>query len=395
MSYRAKVIKLLLVFVVSAKSLCCSAEDNDRISVAAGGGAGYMVNSLDIYGNLIDTKVYGHGFAEVGFRSDKTDDYYSWAFNRPTGSLGFSFLGTGAIQCKPGSSLGHLYTLYGCFQTDVLRTSCFSFGPYLDWGLTYTDKKYDASANPGNLYVGSNIIMLFGAGLEFRFHTDGHFEPGLRLGYAHRSNGMLKVPNFGLNMFQAGMFLKYNIDETEFRHRGSRPELPQFKHWAYDVYFSTGVHSCDVERGVNESLPEKQKWEPGKQWLRLNLGASCNYQYHPIFSTGLGLDLFYTQNYKRLEECEKIMTGKELHLCPVYCGAYIQQNFHYKRVMASIGLGVYLYKNLGPEDSKWNYQRVAIKYFFDKAANVFLGFAMRAHSFDRSDTWEFTIGKRF
>lgn len=383
-------ILLLLLFVPGS----LSAGDYTH-SVSIGGGAGYMVNSLDIYSNLIDTKVYGHGFAEAGFKSVGEDDYFSWAFNRPTGSLGFSFLGTGAINCKPGSSLGHLYTAYGCFQADLLRTSVFAVGPYLDLGLTYTGKKYDISTNPGNLYVGSNIIMLIGAGFEFRFHTDGHFEPGLRLGYAHRSNGMFKVPNFGLNMLQGGIFLKYNIEESDFGPRGEKPQASEFKRWTCDLYFSAGVHSCDVERNVIYRLPEGQKWEIGKQWLRFNLGAACNYRYHPIFSSGVGVDLFYTQNYHRLEECEKVLTGNTVHLCPIYCGAYLQQNFHYKNVMASIGLGVYLYKNLGPEDSKWNYQRVAIKYYFEKAADTFIGFAMRAHSFDRSDTWEFTIGKRF
>lgn len=372
-------------------------EGTVQHSVAAGGGAGYLLNGLDIYETLIDSKVYGLGQVETGFRPVADDgDYYSWAFNRPISSLGFSYIGTGSLKFKGDSRMGDLFTLYGSFQADLVRTSVFGFGPYVNLGATYTRYKYDPVTNPANFYVGSNVIVLIGAGFDFHFRAGKHFEPGLRLGMSHRSNGMLRVPNFGLNKLQASVYLRYNIDDNDCgRREGPGPEMPQFKKWNWDVYFSGGVHSCDVERGINDERPEGQKWELSHPWLRLNLGACCSYRYHPIFSTGVGVDLFYTQNARRLEECEKQISGRDVKLSPFYCGTYLQQNFRYKNVVASIGFGVYLYKNLGPEDSGWNYQRAAIRFYMPKASDIFVGFAMRAHSFDRSDTLEFTFGKRF
>lgn len=380
------------ILILGLSFRVCGADDV-RHSVVAGGGGGYMINALDIYETFIDSKGYGMGQAEVGFRQSDSD-YFSWAFNRPVYGLGFSYLGTGALKTKSGR-MGDIFTLYGTFQADLFRDDIFGFGPFINLGAAYTPYRYDAVTNPDNLYVGSNVIVLFGAGFDFHFRAGEHFEPGLRLGLSHRSNGMLRVPNYGLNVVQASMYLRYDIEGNEYGKRGARPERPEFKKWNWDIYFSGGVHSCDVERGVNSDLPDDMKWEHSHPWLRLNLGACCSYRYHPIFSTGIGLDMFYTQNARRLEECEKLMSGRDVTLCPFYCGACIQQNFHYKNVMASIGFGVYLYKNLGPEDSKWNYQRAAIKYFMPRLADTFVGFAMRAHSFDRSDTLEFTIGKRF
>lgn len=104
----------------------------------------------------------------------------------------------------------------------------------------------------------------------------------------------------------------------------------------------------------------------------------------------------YTENWRRLAEYwELTHDGEKTSTCPVYVGAYLQQSFYYRNVEVGIGLGVYLFKKLGIEDSKWNYQRALIRYHFPKAGGIFLGFAMRAHSFDRSDTLEFSFGKRF
>ena len=124
-------------------------------------------------------------------------------------------------------------------------------------------------------------------------------------------------------------------------------------------------------------------------------------RYHPLFATGIGLDLSYTQNWKRLAEYAAIQAAHDgqpattPQTCPVYLGAYIQQSFFYKNVEIGIGLGVYLFKKLAIEDSTWNYQRTLIRYHIPKAGNIFFGFAMRAHKFDRSDTLEFSFGKRF
>lgn len=400
-------ILLILFAGLTVQELHAQKLDQEHLNVSVYTGDTHMLNALHIYDKLINTKDCIRAGVTVGVNTKPSDNnYWAWAWNLPQYGLGFSYTNMGGIKCRPGSSLGDVYSLYGHAHFDIVRTRHFTFGPNMEFGASYITKTWNAVTNPLNSFVGTPVLVMVGMGLEAGFHLTPQWEIGLNAMLIHRSNGMLKVPNHGLNEIAGNLYLKYNLAERHLGGRGPKPEEPEYRKWIYDIYFSGGVHSCDVERSIYQDivLPEKggpDEWANSKQWLRLNLGGTVSYRYHPLFATGIGLDLTYTQNWKRLAEYGQILAKHEgtvpttTDLCPVYLGAYIQQSFFYKNVEIGIGLGIYLFKRLGIEDSTWNYQRTLIRYHIPKAGNIFFGFAMRAHKFDRSDTLEFSFGKRF
>lgn len=393
----------LILFILLAASGVARPQkiDKEQVNVSAFARNSHLLNGLNIYGNLAQT----HDCATAGFSfgvntNPSDDNWYAWAYNFPHYGLGVSYSNMGSIRCVPGSFLGDAYTLFGYSHFDLLRARYFSLGTNVELGLSYMTKKWNAQTNPLNYYVGSSVLVMVGVGLEAAFNITPRWEAGLNATVTHRSNGMLRTPNFGLNELALGLFARYNLSDRYLGKRGAAPLRPDFKRWNYDVYFSAGVHSCDAERGVylDKVLQEgeENRWGSFRPWLRLNLGAEVSYRYHPVFATGVGVDMSYTENWRRLAEYwELTHDGEKTSTCPVYVGAYLQQSFYYRNVEVGIGLGVYLFKKLGIEDSKWNYQRALIRYHFPKAGGIFLGFAMRAHSFDRSDTLEFSFGKRF
>ena len=395
------------VFALVAMTSKAQTMDKDHLNVSVYARESHLLNGLWIYDKLIIDKDCLTSGVSVGVSTKPSDNnYWAWAWNLPQYGLGFSYSNMGSIKCRPGSSLGDAYTLYGHAHFDLVRTRHFTFGPNMEFGASYITKTWNAVTNPLNTFVGTPVLVMVGMGLEAGFHITPQWEIGLNAMLTHRSNGMFKVPNHGLNEIATSLYLKYNLAERHLGGRGPKPEEPEYRKWIYDIYFSAGVHSCDVESVVYQSiiLPEEggpDKWADSRQWLRLNLGGTVSYRYHPLFATGIGLDLSYTQNWKRLAEYAEIQARHDgvdagtVSTCPVYLGAYIQQSFFYKRVEIGIGLGVYLFKRLAIEDSDWNYQRTVIRYHIPKAGNIFIGFAMRAHKFDRSDTLEFSFGKRF
>ena len=395
------------IFALVAMTSKAQTMDKDHLNVSVYARESHLLNGLWIYDKLIIDKDCLTSGVSVGVNTKPSDNnYWAWAWNLPQYGLGFSYSNMGSIKCRPGSSLGDAYTLYGHAHFDLVRTRHFTFGPNMEFGASYITKTWNAVTNPLNSFVGTPVLVMVGMGLEAGFHITPQWEIGLNAMLTHRSNGMFKVPNHGLNEIATSLYLKYNLVERHLGGRGPKPEEPEYRKWIYDIYFSAGVHSCDVERVVYQSiiLPEEggpDKWADSRQWLRLNLGGTVSYRYHPLFATGIGLDLSYTQNWKRLAEYAEIQARHDgvdagtVSTCPVYLGAYIQQSFFYKRVEIGIGLGVYLFKRLAIEDSDWNYQRTMIRYHIPKAGNIFIGFAMRAHKFDRSDTLEFSFGKRF
>jgi len=383
---------------------CCglSAQTFDKEHTIVGGYLrnSHMLNGLDIYDRLIESHDCATAGVTVGLHTLPGDnEYYGWAYNYPQYGFGFQYSNMSGIKCQPGSGLGDVYTLYGYTQIDFVKTRYFSFGPNLELGASYLTRKWDAVNNPKNLFVGTKVLVFLGMGVEASFHITPQWEMGMDVMLSHRSNGMLKVPNYGLNELGASVFLKYSINDRYLGRRGPRPELPDLKNWIFDIYFTGGVHSCDPERHVYEDAiaasGEENKWSQSKSWTRLNIGGTVAYRYHPMFSTGVGLDVFYTGNWKKLAECYEQKYGETVKTSPIYVGAYIQQSIYYKNFEVGIGLGVYLYKKLAIEDSTWNYQRTLLRYHIPKAGDIFFGIAMRAHQFDRSDTIEFCFGKRF
>ena len=402
-----QIILSAMAFVLFPMVAQAQTMDREHLNVNAYVRESHLLNGLWIYDKLIDTKDCVTAGVSVGVNTKPEDNnYWAWAWNFPHYGLGFSYSNMSSIQCRPGSSLGDAYTLYGYAHFDFFKSRYFTIGPNLEFGASYITKTWDAISNPLNTFVGTPVLGMVGMGLEAGFHITPQWEVGLNAMLTHRSNGMFKVPNHGLNEVAGSLYLRYSLEEKHLGHRGPKPEEPEYKKWIYDLYFSAGVHSCDVERVVYQDiiLPETggpDEWASSRQWLRLNLGGTVSYRYHPLFATGIGLDLSYTQNWKRLAEYAAIQAAHDgqpattPQTCPVYLGAYIQQSFFYKNVEIGIGLGVYLYKKLAIEDSTWNYQRTLIRYHIPKAGNIFFGFAMRAHKFDRSDTLEFSFGKRF
>ena len=381
--------------------------DKEHLSVSIYAGDCHMLNALNIYDKLIDTKDCLLTGVNVGVNTKPSDDnYWAWAWNFPQYGLGFSYNNMGSLRCRPGSSLGDAFSLYGYARFDLVRTERFSFGPYIQLGASYVTRTWNAESNPLNSFAGTPVLVMVGAGLEAGFHLSPRCEIGLNAMLTHRSNGMFKVPNHGLNEISANLYMKHSLSERHLGKRGIKPWTPKYDKWIFDIYLCSGVHNCDVERTIYQNiiLPETggpDEWSKSKQWLRMNLGGTVSYRYHPLFATGIGMDLTYTQNWKRLAEYTLIKAKhdgvdlKTVDTCPFYLGMYIQQSFFYKNLEIGIGLGIYLFKRLAIEDSTWNYQRTLIRYHIPKAGNIFFGFAMRAHKFDRSDTLEFSFGKRF
>ena len=396
-----RTVLIILVSLLASTTVTMAQKmDKDHLNFSVSASGNHMLNALHIYENLIDSYDFASVSATVGVNTFPSDsNYFAWACNLPRYGLGLSYSGMGGIDCKPGSRLGDAYSFFGYGHIDVVRTGIFSFGPSLHFGLSGMTRRWNAETNPMNLYVGTPVLVMIGVGLEASFQLTPKWELGLTSMIMHRSNGMLKVPNYGLNDLSIGLFTRYNINERYCGHRGEKPQVPSYKKWIYDIYFSGGVHSCDPERHIYEDIVlqegDQNRWKDSKSWLRLNLGGTVSYRYHPLFATGVGLDVSYTGNWKRLAEYYELKYGEKTTTCPVYVGAYLQQSFFYKNVEIAVGLGVYLFKKLGVEDSTWNYQRALIRYHIPKAGNIFFGFAMRAHRFDRSDTLEFSFGKSF
>ena len=378
--------------VISAQTL-----DREHLSIGARGRFNHVLNGHEIYADLQGNHNYGTFDATVGLSTRPEDGgWFERAYNYPTFGLGLSYARMSAIKFKDISRLGDIVNLYGWAEFNFVRKKHFQFGPLLELGLAFTGRTYDYYSNPKNRYFGSKVFFVLGAGLqaEWRFAPRWALQAGVYL--THHSNGMLRSPNLGINEFSAAVGVRHYLTEQSYTPRPkeapTKPEYPKGIHW--NVFAAGGVHSCPVELdGILESS-EPSRLAPAR--FHGVAGVESVWRYTPVFATGLGLEANYVANNYR--ETDLLLAGREdpRGYSPLRVGAYLKQEFWYRRLSVHILVGVYLFKRCGlTEDVTRTFEKVGIRYHFRNKGGLFAGLDLRAHQFDRSYALEWSLGYGF
>lgn len=382
-------------FVSSARQ--SSVFDKDHMNVSLHGRYTHMLDGHNMYRDMLDS--YGTGLAgvQVGFDTHPSDSsWWAGAYNYPHLSFGFSYDATGALKTKPGARMGDFYNLYAAMEFDFFRVGPFSMGPVIEVGASFNTARYDPETNIPNKFIGSTLVANLAGGLELKYRFLPQWEIALTGYLIHHSNGMTRVPNWGTNQAAVGAKVKYYFAPAEdFRKPAlEKPDFPKGLRW--NVYTAAGVHSCSIEQNALQKAGERGY--PVKPRLRAIIGVEAEWRYHPLLSTGLGIEGNYAGNTYRQNDL--ILKGQEdpKGYSPIYTSVHLVQNLHYSNFSLHFAWGVYTFKRVGlSEDMGRCFQRIGARYHLPsfKVGNIFLGFDMRAHFLDRSYCLEYSVGYTF
>jgi hypothetical protein len=353
-----------------------------------------MLDWHDIYNDILETHESVLMGVQVGLDTHPSDgNWWSAAYNYPSISLGFSYDNAGSMKSWQGTSLGDFYNLYLATEFNFIRTDRFSFGPVLEIGMTYSPIKYNPIRNRSNQFIGSNVLANLAGGVEASLRVHPHWEVALTGYFVHHSNGMTQAPNLGTNQLAAGTKLKYYLapQDTERKTTLEKPDFQKGLKW--NIYTALGGHSCDWE--LIAKGPESY---PAKYRLRAVLGAEASYRYNRLMSTGIGIEGNYADN--AYQETDLLRTGTEdpNGYSPLYTSVHLAQYFHYSNFSVNFTLGLYTFKKTGlVEDISRCFQRIGVRYHLPafNTGQLFVGFGMRAHHFDRSYCIEYSTGISF
>ena len=382
----------LLILTIGVMPPALGRDVRDDITVSAYAAPSQILNVLDIYENLLETSRYVGFGAQVGFRPrPENGDWFEKAFNYPEFGLGLWYQPlASSLQFKGDSHLGNMLNVYGSGNWNFLKNTRVSFGPAVKLGISIAGSKYSSLTNQQNLYIGTNLEYFVAVGFEGAVKLADRFALTFAVMGLHHSNGKQGVPNYGLNEVCLSAGPKYYISRASV-HKDTpttpvKPEVRDFL--TLSPYLGTGFHSCEriwTATGRQGAAPMYQ---------RLMAGVDLAVRYHPVFSSGIGLDMIYTPNIADVKACDKAQYPEEyggLSYCPVYFGLSLLQQFWYKRFEIHVKIGYYLFKHLGiTEDWGKTYQKIGFRYSFRN--NLYLGFDMLAVRFDSSDCLEFSIG---
>ena len=321
--------------------------------------------------------------------ADNSSSPFASICKHPEVGIGFQFDGLAGIKAVNGPGMGNIYSLYGYFDRPFLTVGGFSLGYSGEFGLGFVfSRLYNPDTNPWNVMISSPVNAHISLGLQAQYALSRRFDVGIGLFFNHHSNGAVTFPNYGLNSFELAMRVGMKSPRS-VEKQPLEPEDDGFKRrFQFAVQFSGGIMSNEASQ--LKTLEEKGTWE-NDRYFKYSFQVNAFYRYARTQASGLGFDLYVTPFCDKIAESD----GQGLKYDPVSCGISVLHEMSYRDFSLMVGLGRYLHHNDGLEQAQVLYQMVTLKYYFPKAADIYLGIVLKAHRFRAAESIQFCLGKRF
>ena len=287
--------------------------------------------------------VYG-GDVSVTFRPE-------WQSLRDWNGAG---VGVGLSYRNMGHPLmGHAIAPYTYLDIPIIRLARFSLGIHSGIGAAFMTKTYRntvsesaeyQSLEGANQSIGSVFNFYFPEALYIGFPIAGGWSVFARGGWYHISNGSIRQPNSGYNIFSASAGVRYAAGEEPTVSRVAEKSGKPARAWEVEMSFTGG--------GRQVYYKDRQTFFVGE------IQAAAYWRAHAIFRLGGGVDVFYDGAYVRREVSSSWKKtnyagadadGKDCWRV----GVSIQPEFVVGRLTAGLHVGAYLYdpvRELEPYD---------------------------------------------
>ena len=311
------------------------------------------------------------------------------------------------LNCeKFGSAdiMGHALAPYAFAEIPLYKSTHFELGLRPGIGCSFITKTYFNTATPEQQYeilqapninrsVGSVFNYYFPEALYFYFPIQKGWTVGLTAGWYHMSNGSIKQPNSGYNIFGGELAVRYQPSETSSQNSDERTT----KEYSLD---KLRAKHCEIEFAFS-GAPRQVYYKDKQTFFCGEMQVAAYWRAHRIFRLGGGIDAFYDGAYidRPTKFGKTDLTGATMKDC-WRVGVSVQPEFVMGHLTAGFHFGVYLYdpiKNREGDKTKkgifyqydllnagsagypdgWLYTQVALRYRLPY--HLFVHAVMKAH----------------
>lgn len=328
-------------------------------------------------------------------------DSYAEDYNYPSLSIGLSYtmnnrvrfhrtpdLAWDKIEEVPyDSRLGNTLSLYGTFQRAIHRNKHWETSYSLSGGIGYTNKWYNKDNNIDNDFIGTPVLIYFGAGIHQTYRFAREWGVRASLEFVHHSNGALYRPNKGSNCVGPSVgIVYYPYYETFIREHGSFQSAP-FKKFLYlDLTAGIGAKTLVEDWQITQFRTPKTdpNYRTGdfKRYATYSLQANLMYRYARRWASGIGIDAFYNTYAPHIEQLEQ-KEGNNIDCKPWSFGIAGKHETFFHNLSVNVSLGTYLYRRMGSIDRELGgriYERIGVNYSFPSLNGLKLGINVKAHT---------------
>lgn len=328
-------------------------------------------------------------------------DSYAKDYNYPSLSIGLRYtmnnrvrfhrtpdLAWDKIEEVPyDSRLGNTLSLYGTFQRAIHRNRHWETSYSLSGGIGYTNKWYNINNNIDNDFIGTPILIYFGAGIHQTYRFAREWGVRASLEFVHHSNGALYRPNKGSNCVGPSVgIVYYPYYETFIREHDSFKSAP-FKKFLYlDITAGIGAKTLVEDWQITQFRTPKTdpNYRTGdfKRYATYSLQANLMYRYARRWASGIGIDAFYNTYAPHIEQLEQ-KEGNNIDCKPWSFGIAGKHETFFHNLSVNVALGTYLYRRMGSIDRELGgriYERIGVNYSFPSLNGLKLGINVKAHT---------------
>ena len=273
--------------------------------------------------------------------------------------------------------MGHAIAPYAFVEVPFYKGKHFEIGVRPGLGCSFITKTYFNTATPEQQYnvlqepginqsVGSVFNYYFPEALYFNFPIKDGWTIGMTAGWYHMSNGSIRQPNSGYNIFSGELNVTYRPTEDT-----QRSGAHQTKEYSLE---KLRAKKCEIEFAWSGAA--RQVYYKDKQtFFCTEIQAAAYWRAHRIFRLGGGIDVFYDGAYydRPTKFGKTYLTGATQADC-WRVGVSIQPEFVMGHFTAGFHFGVYLFdpiknrevsvKDQPAHDELWNNGQLANKGVF-------------------------------
>jgi hypothetical protein len=287
--------------------------------------------------------------------------------------------------------LGNPLATYAFFKAPFIRRKKWSLDYDVGFGVSFNWNKHDIIEEGLYYYpIGTYSTIYFAFNLGATFQLGKHLDLSAGLTYTHFSNGAVRLPNLGINLWSPQISLQYIFNERpEFIHH----EKPRYlKEWEWIVILAPAWrqvgYSYTDEQGMKQAV--------AYDYPVFTFSSSFNRQFTHLVKFGAGFDVTYNSAYgaEMVMVDGKPQEGPSLPFADqLLLGVYPAFELVINKLSMVVQSGFYVYrKDIPVTDIPTTYQRIGLKYhFYD---HFILGINIRAYNFSKADFIEWVIGYR-
>ena len=292
-------------------------------------------------------------------------------------SLPYYGIGIHNIVFSNADEIGYPAALYFFFGAPFSRKGRSSFDYEFSFGLSHNWEPYDDNDNPFNVAIGSYRNAYIDGKIKYVRYLSKRVSLDAGIRVTHFSNGAMKFPNAGINLFAPFVGLRYNViarEPTPREHLRTQQIEPKEE---FNIILASGKRSVKHTDTMNEHMVSL-----------VNLSFEYLKPAGQKFKYGVGLDIGIDENRNI------IVDGNDVELAStrnqVFSAVSVIGQFRANRLAVQAGIGYELFNNNKLYFSNDIYQRLGLRFYLHK--NAFAGIAIKARSFNTANYIEWSIG---